>query len=371
MRVLIIDNLAVMSSRRSLYREISRQIGNVIHLLVPNSWKEQGVITKCEEENTTLLNIHKSHFLFGYRHQRIIYTKLYKIISAAQPEIIFISSEPENFNTYHLVRIVKSSFPDIKLICATWRNIDYKFNPYPYKLGWLNRIIESYNRKYLDAIVAHTRTAEKLLLDLSFKNVTYIPPAINLDDFKYQPKLIDKHDFCVGYIGRLSYEKGVDVLIKAIAKIQGVSCIIAGRGTEKNKLLNLAKNLQLMDRIKFQDSVGYELVPEVMQKFHVLVLPSRTTEKWKEQFGRVLIEAMAVGILVVGSKSGNIPDVIGDCGFLFEEEDIDGLASIILKIRNAEYDRNILLRARKKVEDEFNQVVLAQKYVNLFKQLKA
>ena len=54
-----------------------------------------------------------------------------------------------------------------------------------------------------------------------------------------------------------------------------------------------------------------------MRKLHALVLPSRTTPRWKEQFGRVLIEAMACGVPPVGSDSGEIPHVIDDAGLVF------------------------------------------------------
>jgi glycosyltransferase involved in cell wall biosynthesis len=62
-------------------------------------------------------------------------------------------------------------------------------------------------------------------------------------------------------------------------------------------------------------------VPRWIAALDCLVLPSRTTQRWKEQFGRVLVEAMATGVPVVGSSSGEIPVVIGDAGRIFSEGD--------------------------------------------------
>jgi glycosyltransferase involved in cell wall biosynthesis len=65
--------------------------------------------------------------------------------------------------------------------------------------------------------------------------------------------------------------------------------------------------------------------PRWLAALDCLVLPSRTTAHWKEQFGRVLIEAMACGVPVVGSSSGAIPTVIGDAGRVFPEGDFAAL----------------------------------------------
>ena len=68
-----------------------------------------------------------------------------------------------------------------------------------------------------------------------------------------------------------------------------------------------------------------------MPAFHrgldALVLPSHTTSTWKEQFGRVLIEAMACATPVVGSDSGEIPHVIGAAGLIYPERDCAALAA--------------------------------------------
>jgi glycosyltransferase involved in cell wall biosynthesis len=370
MKILVIDNLAVASSRRFLYRELSKQITEPVYLLVPQTWREQGVVTSCEEENTGLLKVYSSPFIFGYRHQRIIYTKLKKIISEVQPDIIFISSEPENFNTFHLVFTVRRFFPNIKIVCATWRNIDYRNDPYPYKLGWINRLIEAYTKRRIDICFAHSYTAETLMKDLANWDVVYMPPALNLDNFPYNPKISTeiKQNFVVGYIGRLVSEKGVDTLIRAIRLTEkNVYVHIIGNGPEKDRLKKLADELGINERIKWQDSVEYKDVPNLLKSFNVVVLPSNTTKNWKEQFGRVLIEAMAVGVPVIGSESGEIPDVIGNSGLLFEEGNYKLLSDSINKIQHDIEFRNIIVKkGRERVEKEFSLNVTVRFMIDIF-----
>lgn len=358
MKILIIDNLAVASSRRDLYRLLAKQIGEPIHLLVPESWREQGIITHCEEEKDHNLKFFKSPFIFGYRHQRIVYLHLKKIIDTVKPDIIFINSEPENYNTFHLVLTVKKHFPKIKLACATWRNIDYRSNPYPYKFGWINRMIEAYTKKRINICFAYSHTAESLMKQLADWKVVYIPPSINVKDFHFAPKQTNpKTDtFVVGYLGRLAHEKGVDILIRAIAQSDKIiHGYIVGDGPGKENLKILSGELGISDRIKWHEAVDYKDIPVMLKNFDVLVLPSRTTKFWKEQFGRVLIEAMAIGVPVIGSNSGEIPNMISDCGILFEENNHEKLVEAIKFVRDDfDYRNRIIYQARDRVQSEYN-----------------
>jgi glycosyltransferase involved in cell wall biosynthesis len=73
-------------------------------------------------------------------------------------------------------------------------------------------------------------------------------------------------------------------------------------------------------------------MPAFYQGLDVFVLPSRTLPNWKEQFGRVLIEAMACAVPVVGSDSGEIPHVIGDGGLIFPEDDVEALHACLQQL---------------------------------------
>jgi len=134
----------------------------------------------------------------------------------------------------------------------------------------------------------------------------------------------------IGYVGRLSPEKGVDILLQAAARLTlPAQLLIVGDGPDKAALRSLADTLDFGERCVFADAVNYDQVAYYLNLLDVLVLPSRTTLHWKEQFGRVLMEAMGCRVAVVGSASSAILEVIGEAGQTFPEGDVDSLASAL------------------------------------------
>ena len=134
----------------------------------------------------------------------------------------------------------------------------------------------------------------------------------------------------VGYLGRLSPEKGVDLLLEACAKVRDVDyrCVIAGDGPARSELQDLAKRLGLEQRVVWLGYVDHAEVAELYPRLHVVVVPSRTTPSWKEQFGRVVVEALAAEVPVIVSDSGELPRLVGrtEGGWVFPENDADALA---------------------------------------------
>jgi glycosyltransferase involved in cell wall biosynthesis len=100
----------------------------------------------------------------------------------------------------------------------------------------------------------------------------------------------------------------------------------------------------------------------------VLVLPSRTTPQWKEQFGHVLIEAMACGTPVIGSNSGAIPDVIDAAGLLFPEGDVDALAAHLCRLANNPKELHLMSqRGRERVADMYTHERIAEQTMEVYR----
>jgi glycosyltransferase involved in cell wall biosynthesis len=131
----------------------------------------------------------------------------------------------------------------------------------------------------------------------------------------------------VGYLGRLAHGKGVDLLVRALG-VAGEWRLVINRGPGWEGIRDLADRLGVLSRVSFRQC-DYEGVCTFLHDVDVLVLPSRTLPHWREQFGRVLIEAMAAGTPVIGSSSGSIPSVVSDAGLIFPEEDVESLATAI------------------------------------------
>jgi len=134
----------------------------------------------------------------------------------------------------------------------------------------------------------------------------------------------------VVYVGRLVEEKGVRELVETVLKVRGCSLRIIGAGPER---VVLERNFSAQsDRIEFLGQLGAEEVRKQIRMSDVLVLPSRATDFVVEQFGLVLLEAMAEGTAVIASEVGGIPEVVGDCGYLYDQDKPWLLAEILTKL---------------------------------------
>jgi glycosyltransferase involved in cell wall biosynthesis len=132
----------------------------------------------------------------------------------------------------------------------------------------------------------------------------------------------------------------------------------------------LAAQLGLAQHVTFLGRVGSTSMPAFFASMDVLTVPSRTTPTWKEQFGRVLVEAMACQTPVIGSDSGEIPHVIGDAGLIFAEGDAQALASLLLRLAGdpalrAELSR----RGRARVLAYFTQERIAAATYQVYQQM--
>jgi glycosyltransferase involved in cell wall biosynthesis len=109
-----------------------------------------------------------------------------------------------------------------------------------------------------------------------------------------------------------------------------------------------------------------------MRQLDVLVLPSISRPNWKEQFGRVLVEAMACGVPVVGSTCGEIPNVVGDAGLLFPEGDVAGLRDCLARLQaDAELGARLAEAGRARVAERFTQQRIAAETVAVYRQTMA
>ncbi len=135
----------------------------------------------------------------------------------------------------------------------------------------------------------------------------------------------------IGYVGRLVPEKGVDDLIVAFSNLNQSEATlwIIGDGPHRRALEELADHQDVGARVRFIGALRHDDVAGELRRLDILVLPSRTTSGWVEQFGHVLVEGMGAGVAVVGSDSGAIPDIIGEGGVVFPEGDRDALTRVL------------------------------------------
>ena len=122
--------------------------------------------------------------------------------------------------------------------------------------------------------------------------------------------------------------------------------------------------------VRFVPALAPAQVPGFLRDLDVLVLPSKRTAVWKEQFGRVLVEAMACKVPVIGAASGAIPEVIGDAGLVFPEGNAEGLLGCLRRlVESPALAGELAERGYARVTELYTQERIAQRSAEFFRQL--
>jgi len=183
---------------------------------------------------------------------------------------------------------------------------------------------------------------------------TFAPPA-------HPVSIRPDRPFRIGYVGRLIEEKGLDEALDAMA-MSGAPVMlgIMGEGPYEAKLRERIAALGLEGRVSFQGWGSPGDVANFLRSLDALVLLTRTTNAVKEQFGRVIIEAQACGVPVIGSTCGAIPDVVGDGGWIVPEREPQTLRTLLNQIAiDAALVRAKGLAARNNVQARFTYDAVA------------
>ncbi len=178
----------------------------------------------------------------------------------------------------------------------------------------------------------------------------------------YQPHY--QYDNYFLYIGRLSDEKGVDVLLKAAQLVPEAKLKIVGTGPYRQYLENLSKELKL-NNVEFVGSKWGEEAKDFIRNSRFIVIPSL----WFENFPYVITETYALGKSLIGSDRGGIPENIevGKTGYVYPADDYNRLSEIIkLMWEQQEQTKQMGVYAKKKVDEEFNDTVFYQKLLTLY-----
>ena len=167
------------------------------------------------------------------------------------------------------------------------------------------------------------------------------------------------------YAGRLSEEKGVDTAIKALEKLvfgqnkQDISLSVVGSGSVdyETYLRQLVTQAGLNDYVSFFGRVPADEMPQLLQKFDVLLVPST----WPEPFARVVLEAMISALVVVATPTGGTTEILinGENGLLFAPDDAEDLAQkIVCLAADPKLRRRLALAGQQTVVERFTETKL-------------
>jgi glycosyltransferase involved in cell wall biosynthesis len=172
------------------------------------------------------------------------------------------------------------------------------------------------------------------------------------------------------YCGRLLREKGVLDLVRALAQVPRTVLVLAGAGPERPRLERAAAALGVADRLRFAGPVAYHDVPRLYASADVLCLPSVPTPYWQEQFGMVLVEALACGLPIVAADSGSIGEVLGDAAVLVPPYAPAALAEALAALRDdPERRRELAARGGQRAAERYDAARVAASVAGHYERL--
>lgn len=255
------------------------------------------------------------------------YPCLGETLMRLRPDVIDLWEEPWSLLSAQVCRLKEKWLPDSRFISETEQNI-FKRLPPPFE--WFR----SQTFKSADYLVARNTEAVGVARRKGYAGAArVVGNGVDTELFRPMDRLCCRQElgvdgFVLGYAGRLVKEKGLETLVAAIRRLKGQRMLlVSGDGPLREELCR-------EPFVKWLGVLPRERLPLFYNAIDALVLPSLTTSSWKEQFGRVIVEAQACRTPVVGSDSGAIPEVVGDGGLVTAEGDIDSLCSALERLRS-------------------------------------
>lgn len=364
MRVLMISKACVVGAYQRKLEELAHLPGIELIVLVPPSWRDSRGEQPLERAFTRGYELRTTPVAFNGRFHLHFYPRLAAEFAALRPDLVHMDEEPYNLATRQVIGLAQRQ--RIPACFFSWQNL-YRRYPPPFGL-W-----ERYVLSRAAYAIAGNHAAAQVLRAKGYKGPLAIIPQFGIDPDLFTPPSARPADrpFTIGYAGGLVPEKGVDTLLHACGRLRGDwRLLVAGEGAQRPALETLAGRLGIADRIVWRGRLGSLQMPGFYHALDVLVLPSRTRRNWKEQFGRVLIEAMACGVPVIGSDSGEIPHVIGDAGLIVPEGDDAALADRLERLRrDPDLRADLGHRGRARALARFTQAQIAGATYTVYRQM--
>jgi glycosyltransferase involved in cell wall biosynthesis len=352
-RVLALSIASVNVPHRSPYDRLAREPGWSVDLVAPTEiefgpGRRQACHPPTEGAAYALHALPVDRYL---QPRLTLFRGLRALVKRLTPDVIYCEFDPGSAMT---LQARASSWPGhVPVVCFTVENIDHP----RWRQAMEHLLAREFRAAARDLTVAVlTGAGERAVDGLACINqegldiftrernwrqpITLMPLGTDVALFRREDAPARRASlgldgaFVVGYFGRLTPAKAPHLLVEALAQLpQNVKLLLDMYdnfmpGSYADTMLSRADALHVRDRI-VRINVSNIEVPAYMNVCDVVVLPSVSTPRWREQFGRVLPEAMACEVPVIGSRSGNIPAIIGDAGILFEEASTPGLVRAI------------------------------------------
>ncbi len=351
-RLLVVSPPCHQPINRAVYRELADRHAVAVHLAVPKRlnvgghWRD----TPTGASASYSMSLHEISGTHG-RLQRM--HGLPALAQSWKPTHVLIDSDPASM----MVRSAAGSCTGCKVWALTAENLPARplselweglaaFSPMRAIAPLLKSGLRMWVHPKVDHVFTLSNDGSRVMADLGFGGrVTRIPLGFDPEIFRVQDDAkiqgtrqgLGLRAPTVAYFGRLTPEKGVHLLLEAMAQIRDQPWqLLLDRFSDYptpyvDSLNERVHSLSLQDRVVFFDA-RHEQMPDFMNAADIVVLPSLSTPKWKEQYGRVLPEAMACGKRVIGSDSGAIPELVAGHGSIVPEGNVPALRDALAQM---------------------------------------
>ena len=371
-RLLTIGHSYVVTLNRRLPDEIARQAGGRWAVTVAAPEKYAGdlgplVLERSTEEacDVVPLPVH-----FDRPPHLMIYGRLTPLMRQRW-DLVHCWQEPY---VMAAAQIASAAPPNAAFVFASFQNIAKK---YPPPFSWIERRVL---RRATGWIPFGETTSQAQSRRPGYAGIPYrvIPPGV--DTRVFAPNLErgaavradcgwDESIPVIGFAGRFVPQKGLGILTAALRRINVPwRALFVGGGPEVSRLEALSA--EFPRRVNIVRGVTHPEMPAFYSAMDVLCAPSQTTLRWREQFGRMLSEAMACGVPVVASRSGEIPYVVGEAGILLPENDVEAWASALTRLLTHSAERRAIgQKGMQRARAEFAWPVVARRHLDFFDEL--
>jgi len=379
MRLLVVGHPFLLAHNQKKYVAL-KQLGAEIRLLVPSRGRDRFDLTDCEvhpalrREEVVPLKAWLACSHMTYLHNP---GGIAQVLREFQPDVVHIEEEPQALITLETIALQRAITPRAAVTLFSWDNLMRRRR---FPLHTLKRRLRRYSLRRVAAVICGNRRAAELLRGEGyFRGPIEVLPQYGLDVGEHQPgieptlraKLGLQDSIVVGYVGRLVPEKGLRILLDALDQLRSLpwKLLLVGAGPLENEIREkwMARH---PGRIVLLPAVRYEQVPQYLRCADIFVLPSYSTPRWMEQFGLAVAQAMLLGIPVIGSSSGAIPEVLGPGGIVFEERNTKELTQALKELLDsADRRKELGIRGREFGLRNYTLEGVAGRYHNLFERV--
>lgn len=276
---------------------------------------------------------------------------------------LFHTADSHYGYSYQLARLRAEKRIGI-LVSTSWETIPFNNESVSKK-----KAIKRFSQKHTDYFICYTDRAKNALLKEGVRPEQINLVRLGVDIERFKPAVDrKKKGFTILFVGRLVPEKGVIDLYRAFRSIyrKDMKLRIVGDGPLGSQIESMRENDHLED-VVYIESTNYSHIHKTYQEADLFVLPSRRTKTWEEQYGMVLIEAMASGLPVITYATGAIPEVVGNAGIVHREGDREGIINSLTRLYRDPKER--LKRGtmgRKRAETFFDRLKTGRRLVQLY-----